>query len=83
LVGKCYRGKYKAERERDRCGSSVLVSTSAFGTSYVALSEAYGSGARNGSHATRILAAFVWTCVMPTFVCTRLVTGAWTTKGGV
>ena len=83
-----YRGKYNEERacsdtNPGRCGISVPVSTRAFGISCVVRGYEYGSGARSGSHATRILAAFVWICVMPRFVCTLLVTGACTTSGGV
>src|SRR6202030_3587803 len=66
-----------------RCGICVPVSTSAFGSSCVVRGYEYGSGARRGSHATRILAAFVCSCVMPKFVCTRLVTGGLTRSGGV
>ena len=53
VVGERYRrDKYKEDRECGRCGMLVPVSASASGISCVVRGYEYGSGARNGSHAT-------------------------------
>ena len=52
------RDEKQGDGQRRRCGMSTPVSTNAFGTSAIERRDAYGRGARRGSHAIRILAAF-------------------------